>query len=80
MTLPRLSMSTTAAYLKVHKNFFGSNLEFCTISFLVMLKYSGFVKKNLIGPLWGEVRLFRVVLRVFKTKWDKKICQAGPIS
>jgi hypothetical protein len=29
-----------------------------------MLKYKGFVKKFLIGPLWGEVGLFRVVLRL----------------
>ncbi len=44
--------------LKVHKNenFFGFDFEFCTISLLVMLKYLGFVKIFLIGPL-----LFRLV-------------------
>jgi hypothetical protein len=44
--------------LKVHKNeiFFGFDFEFCTISMLVMFFFS--------GPLWGELRLFRVVLRL----------------
>jgi hypothetical protein len=54
-------------HLKVHKNenFFGFDFEFCTVSLLVMLKYEGFVKKqSLIGPLWEEVGLFRVVLRL----------------
>ncbi len=51
------------AYLKVHKNenFFGYDFEFFTISLLAMLKYEGFVKKILIGPLLGEIRLFRLV-------------------
>jgi hypothetical protein len=41
--------------LKVYKNenFFGFDFEFCTISLLVML-----------GPLWREIRLFRVVIRL----------------
>jgi hypothetical protein len=44
---------------------FGFDFEFCTDSLLVMLKYEGFVKKHfLIGPLWGEVGFFRVVLRL----------------
>ncbi len=50
--------------LKVHKieNFFGSDFEFCVISLLVMLKYSGFVKNNfLIRPLLGEIQLLRLV-------------------
>ncbi len=35
--------------LKVHKieNFFGFDFEFYTVSLLVMLKYEGFVTKNL---------------------------------
>ncbi len=43
--------------LKVHKieNFFGSEFEFYTISLLVMLKYSGFVKKFFwLGHEWGR--------------------------
>jgi hypothetical protein len=55
------------ATLKVHKieNFFGFDFEFYAVSLLVMLKYEGFVTKIFwIGPLWGEVGLFRVVLRL----------------
>ncbi len=41
------------------------DFDFCTVSLLVIVKYEGFVKKIfLIGPLWGEVGLFRVVLRL----------------
>ena len=29
-----------------------------------MSKYEDFTKKILIGPFWGEVRFFRVVLRL----------------
>jgi hypothetical protein len=54
--------------LKVHKieNFFCSDFEFCPISLLIMHKYViRFWGENfLIGPLWGELRLFRVVLRL----------------
>ncbi len=53
--------------LKVHKNenFYGFDFEFCTLSLLVMLKYEGFVTYNFfIGPLLGEVGLFRVGLRL----------------
>ncbi len=48
-----------------------------TISLLVLLRYEGSVKKNfLIAPhLWGEVRLFHIVLRLCGTK---KNCQARP--
>ncbi len=51
--------------LKVHKNenIFGFDFKFCTISMLVMRKNNKIlVNKILIGPLWGELRLFRVVL------------------
>jgi hypothetical protein len=61
--------------LRVHKNenFFGFDFEFCTISLLVMLKYLGFVNFFLIEPMWGEVRLFRIVIRLRGTT---KKCQA----
>jgi hypothetical protein len=61
------STNTNLQYLKVHKNenFFGFDFDFCIVSLLVMLIYEGFVKKLfLIWPLWGEVGLFRVVLRL----------------
>ena len=51
------------ACLKVHKNenFFGFDFEFCTISLLVMHKrFWGTI--FLIGLLWAELRLFRVVV------------------
>jgi hypothetical protein len=52
--------------LQVHKNenFFGFDFKFCIVLLLVMLKYKGYVTKIFIGPLWGEVGLFRVVLRL----------------
>ncbi len=75
MDIPYLLMHIAASFvpyrltqlLKVHKieNFFGFDFEFYTVSLLVMLKYEGFVTtKFLIGPLWGEVGLFRAVLRL----------------
>ncbi len=50
--------------LKVHKieNYFGSDIEFCVISLLFMLKKLRFCKKHfLIRPLLGEIQLSRVV-------------------
>jgi hypothetical protein len=47
--------------LHKNKDLFACDFEFCTVSLLVMLKYYGFVKKAfLIGPLIGEIRLFRL--------------------
>ncbi len=56
-------LNKAVVVLKVHKNesFFGSDFEFCSISLLVMLKFQGFVKKNLMGPLLREIQLFRLV-------------------
>ncbi len=48
----------------------GFDFEFCTISVLVMHKYKILVKK-----FWGELRLFRVVLRLCGMK---KKFQDGP--
>jgi hypothetical protein len=51
--------------LKVHKIeiFFGFDFEFCNISLLVRSKYI-LQKKILIGPVFEEVRFFRVVFRL----------------
>ncbi len=51
--------------VKVHKieNFFGFDFEICNISVLVMPNIK-ICKKILIGPVLGEVRFFRVVLRL----------------
>jgi hypothetical protein len=55
-TITSFSTQYSSEPLKVHKNgnFFGSDFEFCTISLLVLLKYLD-LKKNLIGPLMGEI-------------------------
>ncbi len=61
------TLGITFRSLKAPKNeiFFGFDFEFCTVSLLVLHKYEGFVKKQfLIGPQWGEVGLFHVVLRL----------------
>jgi hypothetical protein len=49
--------SASHRYVKCtqESEFFASNFEFCPISLLVKLKYKDFVKKKLIGQLWGEV-------------------------
>jgi hypothetical protein len=52
--------------LQVHKieNFFGSEVEFCTISLLVLLKYHAFVKRIFIlGHEWGD-RIVPLSLRL----------------
>jgi hypothetical protein len=61
--------------LKVYKNgnFFGSDFEFCTTSLCLNIKILG--KLFVIGPLWGELRLVRVVLRLRGTKKIFKIGQ-----
>jgi hypothetical protein len=48
-------MFTLFSPLKVHKNenFFGFDFEFCNVSFLVMLKYEGFVKNNFLLAHYG---------------------------
>ncbi len=40
-------MSSKLTKVPKNDNFFASDFKFCTISFLSMLKYYGFVKKNL---------------------------------
>jgi hypothetical protein len=58
------------------ENFFGFDFEFCTISLSVNAEIIRFLGKNfLIVPLWGELRLFRVVLRLHGMKKKFKIGQ-----
>jgi hypothetical protein len=63
--------------LKVHKkdNFFGFDFEFCTFLLLVMQNNKILGKIFLIRPLWGELRLFRIVLRLRGMKKFFKIGQ-----
>jgi hypothetical protein len=58
------------------EKFFGFDFEFCTISLSVNAEIIRFLgKKFLIVPLWGELRLFRVVLRLHGMKKVFKIGQ-----
>ncbi len=57
--------------LKVHKieHFFGLDFEIFTISLLVMSKYKDFTEKFFcLCSLLGELRFFRVVLRLRRMK------------
>ncbi len=72
MRLKALSMR-----LKVHKIeiFFVSDFGICVIYFLVMSNIKILQTKFLIGPLLGEVRFFRVVLRLRGMKKNFKLGQ-----
>jgi hypothetical protein len=52
--------------------FLGSDFEVSTISLLVMLKFKILGKSFFIGPLWGELQLFRVALRLSETKKNSR--------
>ncbi len=60
--------------LKVHKieNFFDSDFGICVISLLLCINNKILEKIFLIGPLWGELRLFRVVLGLHGMKKNFK--------
>ncbi len=70
------SISFAKLLLKEHKNdnLLGTDFEFCTVSWLVMLNYKGFVKKIDLAIIWGGT----IVPRSLKTKGNKKCFKLGP--
>jgi hypothetical protein len=58
--ITRSRISHAWAPLKVH-NLFGSEIEFCTISLLALLKYKDFVKKIFDWAMNGGDTIVRLV-------------------
>jgi hypothetical protein len=73
-----MSYSYTFKALKgtLEWEFFGSDLEFCSIPLSVILKYYGFVKKNFDGAVFGGATIIPLSLQ---TTGNKKKFKLGQI-